>query len=270
MPSSSPLIPPGQLPPDFLTTLTQPFLGKAPNTQSMVCLCETNRFQRFHNASRSKFWASSATNGCPQKQPKWKPIPAWKASGAIEKLMDVRKIAVDAKILARDLPATPCTIVQGNRRLMSPQNASLMVVGHAARLHTCGSSDLDHLCDLIFIIGLGLPVVLAATWKVAGGHPSRLAALGCGFFLHASAAKKKPCTFMLGRFLRNAHPEVKFALQHCAEQTKSKWTVVADKGQPLAANGVRVDSTSQLAAAILKLRTLEADGSRGYSLGPSA
>ena len=184
--------------------------------------------------------------------------------------MDVHKIAVDAKILARDLPATPCTIVQGNRRLMSPQNASLMVVGHAARLHACGSSDLDHLCDLIFIIGLGLPVVLAATWKVAGGHASRLAALGCGFFWHASAAKKKPCIFMLGRLLRNAHPEVKFALQHCAEQTKSKWTVVADKSQPLAANGVRVESTSQLAAAILKLRTLEADGSRGYSLGPNA
>ena len=71
---------------------------------------------------------------------------------------------------------------------------------------------------------------------------------------------------MVSRTLTDAHPELKFALQHCARQAKSEWKVVTDKGQPLAANGVCVGSTSQLAAAILKLRTPEADGSRGYAL----
>jgi hypothetical protein len=199
--------------------------------------------------------------------PKWKAEGAWKPSGAIQKLKDVKKIAVDTQVHERNLPATACTIVQGNRRLMKPQNASLMIIASADRLHTCGSSDCAHLCDLIFIIGLGLPVALASTWRTAGGHPSRLPAKDPGLFLHASAAKKKPFTFMLGSFLADTYPELGFALWQCTKQDKSQWKVIKDKGQRLATPFVRADSIKQLAAAIFKLRTLEEDGCRGYAFG---
>ena len=209
--------------------------------------------------------------GRPDKFPKWsakiarQPKTARKVSGsgALEKLSDVRKIAVDSQIHVRDLPATTCTICKGNRRLMSPQNASLMVVGSTAWLHTCGSSDWEHLCDLIYIIGLGLPVVMASTWRIAGGDPSRLVSQASGVFFHAPAATQKACTFMLGKQLADAHPNLMAALRHCAKHPNSKWAakIVKDigKGQPLAANHVRANDVSQLAAAVIKLRTLGAN-----------
>ena len=125
-------------------------------------------------------------------------------------------------------------------------------------------------CDLIYIVmGLGLLVVVASTWGIGGGDPSRLAPQSSGIFLHPSAAKLKPCTFMLGAALANAHPGLSAALLHCALQPKSKWKVLRDTGQPLAANCIRADSIRQLAATILKLRTLEADSCGGYTLGPT-
>ena len=208
------------------------------------------------------------SRGRPERLPKWKELPAFKASGGYEKLLDVRKIAVDARIHARDLPATNCIVCDGERRL-HVRNATLMVVGSMDRLHACGPTDSEHLCDLIFIIGLGLPVVLASSWKAADGKPSKLAAQGRGgggIFLHAPAGKKRPCKIVLGRVLTQANPELRFALQHCAEQPDSKWKIVADKGQSLAANDMRANSISQLAAAILSLKTLEADTCRRYKL----
>lgn len=151
---------------------------------------------------------------------------------------------------------------------MSPQNATLMIVKSAARLHECASSDWAHLCDLIYVIGLGLPAVDAPTWKAAVGAPRRLAGQGRvgGIFLHAPAATKTPCKFVLSPLLIEAHPELRLALQHCAGQPNSKWKVVKDKGQPLAANDVRAASVRQLADAILNLRTLLVDGCRGYKV----
>jgi hypothetical protein len=138
----------------------------------MVCVGKTYRFSKFTNASQVKFWKSAVHRGRPEEMPKWKAAPAWKASGAMEKIRDVTKIAVDAKI--QTLPATQCTIKEGSRRLMSPQNAELMIVLNAARLHACGVFDWQHLCDLIYIIGAGLPVVCASAWRLAGGRPSNL------------------------------------------------------------------------------------------------
>ncbi len=195
-------------------------------------------------------------------------MPAWKDSGARGKLELVRKIAVDPQIPPTELPDTTCEQYKGPKRLMSPQNANLMVVGSAARLHSCGPSARQHLCDLIYIIGLGLPVVVASTWRIAGGDTSRLAAQASGIFLHASAAKNKVCTFMLVKVLVDEHPYLREALQYCAAQPQSQWKVVLDKGRPLAANQVRATTISELATAILQLRTLEEDGCRVYALGP--
>jgi hypothetical protein len=229
----------------------------------MVCVGKTYRFSKFTNASQVKFWKSAVHRGRPEEMPKWKAAPAWKASGAMEKIRDVTKIAVDAKI--QTLPATQCTIKEGSRRLMSPQNAELMIVLNAARLHACGVFDWQHLCDLIYIIGAGLPVVCASAWRLAGGRPSNLV-FGRNIFLHAPATKHKPCSFALSSSLVEERPELKFALQHCAKLPRSKWKYVTDKGQPLAADVVRASNITQLAAAILKLRTLEADSCRGYMI----
>jgi len=206
------------------------------------------------------------TRGNIQKLPKWKATPAWQASGAAEKLGFVRKIAVDAQLSASDLPRTACIICPGDRRLMAT-NASLMVVGSAARLHTCSSSDWEHLCDLIYIIGLGKPVVVASTWRIAAGCPCRLVAHASGITWHAPAATRKPCTFIVTKELVRAHEGLLVALGHCANQPKSKWKVVFDKGQPLAANCVRASSIRELANAVLKLKTFHEDSCRrGYAL----
>jgi hypothetical protein len=234
----------------------------------MVHVGKAPRFQFFANASQTKYWKSAMHRGRIDKLPKWKASPAWQASGAMEMVGFVRKVAVDAQIPGRDLPDTDCEVERGSRRLMSPQNASLMVIASADRLHACGPSGWEHLCDLIYIIGLGLPAVLASTWRSARGRPANLVN-GKGIFLHAPAATRKKCTFLLSSSLVDEHPDLNVALQHCAQLPQSKWKIKKDRGQPLAANFCRVGTISQLAAAILKLRTLAADGSRGYGLSPA-
>ena len=207
------------------------------------------------------------SRGNPAKFPKWKARPAQQASGALEELRYVHKIAVSEGIPAGDRPAignTRLTICAGSRRLMAI-NAGLMVIGTMAGLHKCASDDWKHLCDLIYIIGLGKPVVVASTWKMTGGDPSRLAAQASGIVSHAPAALRKPCTFALSPGLVDEHPELRFALRHCADRPKSRWKVCLDRGQPLAADGVKVATIKALAGAIFKLRALNADGCHGYA-----
>ena len=261
---------PGCPPPGF--GQSHPIPGKAPKCNQTSCTGKISRFQRFANASNAKLVLSSMTRGRPEKLPKWKSIPAWSDSGALAQLQYARRIAVDIKIKAQDLPATSCTIFQGVHRLRAPLASKLVspkvfIMKSATRLHACESSDLMHLCDLIYIIGLGLPVVMASTWRLVAGQPSRLAS-NSGIVLHAPAAILKPCTFMLSRALRTNHPDLFSALDYCEKQPKSQWVVVKDKGQilPLVANAVKADSISQLADAILKMRTLQKDACRAYSL----
>jgi hypothetical protein len=207
------------------------------------------------------------SRGNPATFPKWKARPARPAPGALKELQYVRKIAVSTGIPARDLPAiggTALTICTGSRRLTAT-NAGLMVIGTMAGLHKCASDDWKHLCDLIYIIGLGKPVVVASTWKMTGGDPSRLEAQASGIVSHASAALLKPCTFVLSRGLVDEHAELHFALEHCAERPKSQWKVCLDRGQPLVADGVKVATIKELAGAIFKLRALNANGCRGYA-----
>jgi hypothetical protein len=130
---------------------------------------------------------------------------------------------MDKGIPARDLPAiggTPIAICTGSRPLMS-LNGRLMVVPSMASLRTCAPDDREHLCDLIYIVGLGFPVVVASTWRIAGGRPSKLAAQASGITLH-SPAMLKPCTFMLDPQLKASHPELNFALWHCAEREQKE------------------------------------------------
>ena len=250
---------------------TRPPPGKAPNCNEIGCDGKMSRFQRFANASNAKLWGSACSQGRPEHFPKWKPSPAWSPSRL--QLQHAHRIAVDGQIPARQLPATRCTILQGCGRLRLPIPKSsvatnLVIMRDAARLHACGPSDWEHLCDLIYIIGLGLPVVMASTWRLAAGCPSQLAAQSSGIFLHAPCCQIKPCTFILDHALATEHPALARALRYCGSQPKSKWVVKGDKGQPLVAGAVKPTCIQQLAATILNLRTLEKDACRVYC-GPT-
>jgi len=230
-------------------------------------LAKRKRFQNFANKSRKKVLATTSTHGDPSQLPKWKAVPPWKDSGVMEELRWVRRIAVDRGIPARELPAnggTEITVCTGPRRMVRG-NAQLMVFRSMAQLHKCPPDDWEHLCDLIYIIGLGLPVVVASTWRMADGDPSQLAARASGIAIHQPALEN-PYTFMLDRALARRCPELSEALGHCARQARSRWKVLADTGRPLGANvpGTRAATINQLAAAVLKLRKMHAGACRGY------
>lgn len=248
--------------------MNEAFWRQGPDSQPMACIGKAVRFSKFSNASRTKYWASAMNRGRPEKLPKWQARPAWNPSGAMGKIKSVVRIAVDIRIPPQELPATRCTIKHGPKRLMSPQNASLLVIKNTQRLHTCGPFDWEHLCDLIYIIGLGLPAVLASAWRSAGGRPSQLVP-GQDVFLHAPACALKPRTFLLGDAFREDDnlKHIRCALQHCVASPRSKWKVLKDRGQPLAETTmVRVSTINQLATAIMQLRTFEADSFRHYAV----
>jgi hypothetical protein len=178
----------------------------------------------------------------------------------------MHRIAVDDGIPAKELPAiggSHLTVMKGLRR-MNKCNAQLMVFRSMAQLHTCGRCDRQHLCDLIYIIGLGVPVVVASTWRMTGGDPKKLADRASGIAIHLPASEDQ-FTFMLEKNFATSEEEVVVALAHCARQPKSKWRVITDKGRPLAGNGVKVASIAELAAAVVKLRKLHRGGCRGYA-----
>ena len=177
----------------------------------------------------------------------------------------MHRIAVDDGIPATDLPdidSDRIRVFKGPRR-MHKCNAQLMVFRSMAQLHTCGPLDRQHLCDLIYIIGLGVPVVVASTWRMTGGNPAKLAERASGIVIHLPALEDQ-FTFMMERDFATSEPELVVALGHCAEQPKSKWRVIRDKGRPLAAKGAKVSSIAQLAAVVMKLRKLHRGGCRGY------
>ena len=191
----------------------------------------------------------------------------------MDALQFIRHIAIDGGIPAQDLPpinTTNFTIHTGPRRLVTG-NARLMVFRTLAQLHKCGPDDWQHLCDLICIIGLGLPVVVASTWRLAGGEPAKLAARASGVVLHEPAVRFKPCTFLVHMKYKNSdpYPEPLAVLHHCTTRPNSKWKMSWDKGQPLAKDAVKIPTMSALPAAILNLRTLPkgAEGCpHGYSM----
>lgn len=234
----------------------------------LVCLVKQNRFQNFANASSVKKWRSVATRGDPHLLPKWKASPAWKESASLGGIKYISKIAVDIAIPAQDLPAiggTWITVCTGPRRL-NAANGRLMVFRSMSQLNNCAPHDWEHLCDLIYIIGLGVPVVVASTWRIAGGDPAKLPAKGVA--MHAAAAFAKPCTFVLTRAFTETNKELHAALWHCSQRPQSKWKVALDKGLAVGPNEVKASTISALAAVVLKLKRLDAGAAgRCFALG---
>ena len=232
-----------------------------------VTVAKRLRFQKFAQHTLRKRSLAALTGGAPSKFPKWKNIPAWKAPDVVESFAWMHRIAVDDGIPATDLPdidSSRITVLRGPRR-MHKCNAQLMVFRSMAQLHTCGPLDRQHLCDLIYIIGLGVPVVVASTWRMTGGNPAKLADRASGIVIHLPALEDQ-FTFMLERNFANSEEgsELVVALGHCAKQPNSKWRVYVDSGRPLAAKGAKVSSIAQLAAVVMKLRKLHRGGCRGY------
>ena len=114
--------------------------------------------------------------------------------------------------------------------------------------------------------GLGVPVVVASTWRVTGGDPVRWADRPSGIATHLPVSEDQ-FTFLLEGKFAESEPELVFASGHCAKQPKSKWKVLMDKGLSLAANepSVRAASIGELAAVVVKLRKLHRGGCHGYA-----
>ena len=150
---------------------------------------------------------------------------------------------------------------------MMVSECGLMVIGNMARLHDCApmTGSILVISFTQYIVGLEKPVVVASTWRIAGGLPSKLAAQASGITSHAPATLRKPCTFVLDKRLGQSHPDLLEALAHCARFPNSQWKVHLDKGQPLAASGVKAATISALATAIFKLRTLDVGSCRVYA-----
>ena len=150
-------------------------------------------------------------------------------------------------------------------------NAGLFILGSPRPLHQCDPNDWHHCCDLIYTIGLGVPVLLAHKWQEIGGNPANLMTISDGLITHTPAiATGQPCNFVLTRGFKSAYPELHVALEHCANQPKSQWNVCVDSPRREATLiDLHVKSISELADAVLKRRKLGAAGGRGYALGAS-
>ena len=150
-------------------------------------------------------------------------------------------------------------------------NAGLFILGSPRPLHQCDPNDWHHCCDLIYTVGLGVPVLLASKWREIGGNPAKLTTQTEGLITHRPAITSgAPCNFVLTRAFKSDYPELHFALEHCAYQPKSQWNVcVASQRREPTPIDLHVTSISELAAAILKRRKLGAAGGRGYALEAS-
>lgn len=222
------------------------------------------RFKRFAKISDDKKYADSARawRGGPQF-PKWKPVRPWKATQ-----LAVKRIAIDTSISRANFPA----LARGLEEVQGPQRclrARLLILGSMQYLQEFATTGMkQQLCDLIFVIGLGLPVVAATTWRTVGADPTKLDHTQVVFHQPATKIKKK--VFRYKRDFKLDHPEVLQALFACGELPGSLWRCQLDKGQPLAplpkdTELIEVRDLASLGGEILKARALEKGGCRAHA-----
>ena len=117
-----------------------------------------------------------------------------------------------------------CTIMSGSNRC---SRSNLVVVSDMAVLHrpACARS----LADVIYIAGLGLPVITEASWMLAAKIPHKLSRESV--IQHAALARDTAVIFRLSQNFRLRYPSLADALAHCADKggvgkTASKWKVI--------------------------------------------
>jgi hypothetical protein len=225
------------------------------------CLGQS-RFNTFKKRTGQKKLLTDMTGGDPHQAAKWKSRPAWKAPGGIRQLQYISRVAFDSDT---SRPSSGVTVCTGPRRCMTG-NAQLMVLGSMKTLHYYHDNEA-HLCDLIYIIGLGLPTVVASTWAKATGAPGNLNAKHVCFHVPAISQAR---VFQYTQAFAEVYAEVIQALGHCADRPKSKWKVQRDSHPARAGDVVvKVANLGELAKEIMKLRKLEEGALRGYRISVS-
>jgi len=220
------------------------------------------RFAKFKKISEDKKQAEQAKGWGAGGFPRWKPKPAWKSLN-----IAVNCVAIDASIRRADLPALAPGLaeVHGTRRCAQ---APLLVVGCMQYMREVGTAPgTQHICDLIYVIGTGLPVIAASTWKIVGGDPKKLTHGTVMYHCRATKIKKK--VFRYKRAFAVDHPEVLRALLICQRLPQSMWQCQLSTGRPLAAlpEGTQLIEVSDLASLgreIIKARALEKGGCRAH------
>lgn len=136
-----------------------------------------------------------------------------------------------------------CEVCVGARRC---RQAQMVVVDEMSSLHAC--ADAAMLTHLIYIAGLGRPVVTEASWELAERRPSTLQS--CSVVHHVPLALTVQRWFCCTAAFKQNFPGVVLALKACVELNKSKWKFT-EPGQPLAANlrsqVTQVDAVAPLA-----------------------
>ena len=198
--------------------------------------------------------------------PRWTPNAAWKAPE-----LRVERVAVDDDIDTDRLPelAPGVRVILGRAR---GEQMDLLVVGAMGYLRELGPRPSQQLCDLIFLVGRGVPLISASTWRAVGGEPRKLASPHVVF--HKAASELKKVVFRYKGDFRMDNPEVMRALDKCGQLPRSKWKVQLDKskpGTPMAAPPsdtelVEITSLASLGNWIINARVLQKWGCRGFGV----
>ena len=121
------------------------------------------------------------------------------------------------------------------------RDAQLVIIDRATDLF--GQGGESFLIHLIYIVGLGKPVVCRAAWTKAGADPKRV---GPGHVIwHRAACQGKVVKFRCGVGL---DAQLKAALRHVAASPASKWTIAPNDA---AANRTETDVVLNDAGALL-------------------
>lgn len=198
--------------------------------------------------------------------PKWIPNRAWKAPE-----LRVERVVIDGAIDPHALPP----LARGVRALLGyarGELADLLVVGSMGYLRELGPTPCQQLCDWIFVVGRGVPVIAASTWRAVGGEPKKLYSSQVVF--HKAASELKDVVFRHTPEFRSDNVSVMWALDKIAALPNSKWRVSVDKSRPgmpmpAPAKGtelVEIDGLASLGDWILKARVLQRWGCRGFGV----
>jgi hypothetical protein len=208
--------------------------------------------------------------------PKWTPNAAWKAPK-----LHVERVSIDEDIDKDRLPPTKVVVLLGRAR---GERMDLFVVGAMWYLRELGPRPSQQVCDLIFLVGRGLPVIGASTWRAVRGDPTKLASAQVVFHKAvatqeirpgrvAAGGRKKEVLFRYKGAFRMDNPEVMRALDKCAALPRSMWRVQCDNSTctPMAAPPkntelVEITSLASLGKWIIEARVLQKWGCRGFGV----
>ena len=125
------------------------------------------------------------------------------------------KVAIVDMNKTKACPAKACRIVGGPHRCAEVE---LAVVPDLAMLHDQDllSSDIDLAVSFLYIVSLGVLTTTTAQLAAVQGIPRKLKPQGCVH--HVPAASSANVTFIVTRYLREAHVDMYKALKHIASK----------------------------------------------------